>query len=85
MLTWTAGLKHDAGVDDRTDQEIVEGEDESEEHVVTIKGEAWDALRDIAGIKVAILVVAESESPDIVREWFGRLMLWPPGYDPCEL
>lgn len=82
MLTWTAGLKRAAGVDDRTDEAIVEGEDAPEEHVATIKGEAWDALRDISGMKVAILAVAESQPPDVVTEWLRQLPLWPPGYDP---
>lgn len=84
MLTWTAGLKRAAGVDDRTDAEVIEGEEGSEELVLAIKGEAWDALRDIPGIKVAILALAESETPEVVREWLGQLTLWPPGYEPCE-
>jgi len=84
MLTWTVGLKRDAGVLDQTDEAIVEGDDELEERIVSIKGEAWDALRDIPGIEVAILAVAESETPDVVREWLGQLALWPPGYEPCE-
>lgn len=84
MLTWTANLKRDAGVHDRTDQEIVEGEDAPEEHVATIKGEAWDQLRDVPGIKSAILAVAESEPPDVVRQWLRQLTFWPTGYDPCE-
>ena len=73
-----------AGVDDRTDQEVIEGEDGPEQLVMTIKGEAWDALRDIPGIKVKILAVAESETPEVAREWLGQLTLWPPGYEPCE-
>jgi len=84
MLTWSVKLKRDAGVLDRTDEEIVEGADEPEEHVVTIKGEAWDELRDVPGIKSTILALAESGPPDVVRRWLGRLALWPRGYDPCE-
>ena len=84
MLTWSVNLKRDAGVLDRTDEEIVEGADEPEEHVLTIKGEAWDELRDVPGIKSTILALAESDPPDVVRQWLGQLPLWRPGYDPCE-
>lgn len=85
MLTWSRGLRVACGVEERTDQEIVEGEIDAETHVVTIKGEAWDRLRDVPGLQVSLLEFAESAPPDVVREWLGQLTLWPPGYDPCEV
>lgn len=84
MLTWSRGLRVESGVDDRTDQDIVDGEAAAEIHVVTIRGEAWDELRNVPGMTVRLLEVAESSPPDVVREWIGQLTLWPPGYDPCE-
>lgn len=82
MLTWSRGLRVACGIEERTDQEIVEGEVDAETHVLTIKGEAWDRLRDVPGLPVRLLEFAESALPDVVKEWLGQLTLWPPGYDP---
>ncbi len=81
MLTWSQGLKVAAGIVERTDEEIIEGEGDAEKHIVTIKGEAWDAIRDIPGINYRLLALAE-ESSDAVRKFLGQLALWLPGYDP---
>lgn len=82
MLTWSRGLKKAAGVGKRTDQEIVDGEDAGETHVLTMTGEAWDLLRDVAGLKRELLRRSEENAPYVVREWLGQLTLWPPGMNP---
>lgn len=82
MLTWSLGLKKAAGVDERTDEEVIYGEDAAEQMVLTIKGRAWDDLRDMPGVTTRILSLAESDIPDALAEWLGQLALWPPGFDP---
>jgi len=61
MLTWSRGLRADVGLDtEKSDEEIVEGEDQKEAEVVAvISGGAWDCARDRPGLSCAILEAAE--------------------------
>lgn len=81
MFTWSKGLKTATGIGNRTDEEIIAGNEGIERHVATIKGEAWDVIRDVSGAAHRLLAAAE-ESSHAVREFLVQLALWPPGYDP---
>lgn len=85
MLTWSRGLKVAAGVTERSDAEIIEGDDAPEELVCIIRGEAWDQVRDMKGVRLAMLVEAEVRGREGVRQLLRALLVdWPPGADPLE-
>ncbi len=68
MLTWTRGLRHAAGLNvKKTDEDIVEGESAEELTVSRIPGAEWDAFRDVPGMKLALLVAAETEGEPAIR------------------
>ncbi len=82
MLTWSHGLRNAVGLgEERTDEEIVEGEDGSETLIATIAGADWDDVRDISGAKVALLTAAENGgSEEVYRELstlLGRPIVTP--------
>jgi len=64
MLTWSKGLKAAAGVGDKTDAELVEGELGAETIVCELDGAVWDANRDRPGFKVGLLQAARSVALD---------------------
>jgi hypothetical protein len=60
MLTWTPRLRAAAGLGgERTDAEIVAGEDAVEEIVFSISGDQWRKIRDSVGLLCGILEAAE--------------------------
>jgi len=64
MLTWSKGLKAVAGVADKSDAELVEGELGPETIVMDLPGADWDANRDKPGFKVGLLEAARSVVQD---------------------
>lgn len=60
MLTWTRGLRAACGLEpEKTDEEVVRGEDGVEIPIATIPGALWRAIRDLPGVKLQILKAAE--------------------------
>jgi len=64
MLTWSRGLKAAAGVQDKSDAELVDGELGPETIVCELDGAVWDAHRDTPGFKVGLLEAARSVALD---------------------
>lgn len=59
MLTWSDGFRTFLGFDEKTDQEVVDGEEQASEIVAVIPGAVWDRVRDRRGLTCAILEAAE--------------------------
>jgi hypothetical protein len=61
MLTWSRGLRKAAGLDDiKSDEDIVQGSDAEEQVVARISGRVWSLLRDVRGMRLRLLVEAET-------------------------
>jgi hypothetical protein len=67
MLTWSRGLRRAVDLQaEKTDEEIVAGVDHEAAIVAAISGEDWDAVRNRRGVKVALLIAAETGGPSAV-------------------
>ena len=77
QLTWTKGLRAAAQLgEEKTDEEIVEGEDGVETTLYAIPGKVWDAIRDKPDMMLKLLEAAERD--DVAR--IEQLCQAPP---PC--
>jgi hypothetical protein len=62
MLTWSQGLREAAGLgEEKTDEEIVEGEGPNDRTVAVVPSEVWDRVRNIRGLPAQVLAVAETD------------------------
>lgn len=69
---WSPGLKHLLGVNDRTDEEIVE-EEEGGETVYTFQLEEWRAVCDTPAAAAKILDLAEEGGPAAVAPYVAEI------------
>jgi hypothetical protein len=69
MLTWSRGLREAAGLgEEKTDEEIVDGDGPNDRTVVVVPGEIWDAVRNVRGAPAQLLAVAELEGAGGVED-----------------
>ena len=62
MLTWSRGLREAAALgEEKTDEEIVEGDGENDRTVALVPAGVWDRVRQIPGVAAQVLAVAETE------------------------
>jgi len=59
QLTWSKGLKTAAGIEDKTDEQLIAGDPGAEQEVARISGPQFDVLRTIPGALTDILELAE--------------------------
>jgi hypothetical protein len=76
MLTWSRGVRAAAGLteEEKTDEEIVEGENGDETVVAVIAGTDWDDVRDRPNAKLALLSAAEDGGANAVRSVLVALL-----------
>ena len=62
MLTWSRGLKAAAGLDEKSDEELVveDSLDACGDVLAAIPGAIWDRIRDVAGATVVLIAAAET-------------------------
>lgn len=68
QLEWDKGLRVRAGIEEATDQQIVDGDEGPEEVVARISGAIWDRACTIPGASLRILEAAEQGSSEAVYQ-----------------
>ena len=79
MLTWTRGLKSQAGLEERSDAECIEAEERGPGRLVCeLTAAEWDAIRDVPHLPALVLEAAERGGSSAVFELVGRATRGPP-------
>jgi hypothetical protein len=78
MIGWSPGLREAAGIDEKSDEDIVAGEGPNDRDVAIVPGRIWDRIRERPGIVAQLLAVAEVEGARGVETFLASLETGPP-------